>query len=110
MIITKNIVYEDTVPSDVITKLKSAILFQMFNKKLKCEERSDYISTEIVDIYPREDGCFIVSAPSIDIKFSKEFKYNAITVDTPPEKIKSIAKTIVDKILDITVQDLLENG
>ena len=48
MIITKNIVYEDTVPSDVITKLKSAILFQMFNKKLKCEERSDYISTEIV--------------------------------------------------------------
>lgn len=108
MIVSKNVVYEDTIQPDIITKLKSAILYQLYDKKIKCEEKSDYIRTEIVDIYPREDTCSVVSNPTLDIKFSKEFKYNKISLDTKQEKIQSLAQTIVEKTLNLTVEDLLD--
>ena len=107
MIVSKARIYEDSLPSDSVVKLKSSILFQLYDKNIPCEEHSDYIKTELFDFYPRESSCFVVSNATLNVKFSKEYRFNKITSDTKPEKISEIAKKVVDRVMDITVKEYL---
>ena len=108
MIVSKTRLYEDSDPTDNVVKLRSSLLYQLYDRKIPCEEHSDYIKTEILDIYPREDGCTVVTNSTLNIQYSKEFKFKKLTNDTSPEKISSIAEKIISKCLNITIGDVLK--
>ena len=98
---------EEIFEKDGIDRLKAAILTKLYEEKVKCIEYDEYIKTEIVDFYPRENGCSVVTNSTLDLTYSKEYKFNKITQETRPEKISDLAELIVNKTLDLNIGDLL---